>query len=290
MTTALILFLIILFCSLLLADFSWSNVLSTDRNEVVFAGRNHEYGAYRIRQEHHRVMVLAMVLGFGVIGAATVLPSMLGSTTYSIVPPINSKGVEVVLPPLDPPAGVVPPTPPPPAPPVPPSGGASANVAAVAVDSLPATRTDSSTLAFGPGAGLPADSAGTAAPIVPNGGGGTGGTGSAEGPRYKRIWELDEEPEFPGGEAGLKKFLDRTLVYPEISQLLEHHGTVWVEFVVDRDGSVVGIRVAKGVTKELDAEAVRAVKRMPKWKPGIIDDEPVPVLYQQKFSFELEPR
>ena len=48
MTTALILFLIILLCSLLLADFSWSNVLSTDRNEVVFAGRNHEYGAYRI--------------------------------------------------------------------------------------------------------------------------------------------------------------------------------------------------------------------------------------------------
>lgn len=290
MTTALTLFLIILFCSLLLADFSWSNVLSNDRNEVVFAGRNHDYGAYRIRREHHRVMVLAMVFGFGVIGAATVLPSMLGTTTYSLVPPFNSKGIEVVLPPADPPAGVVPPTPPTPTPPVPPSGGASAEVAAVAVDSLSAARTDTSTLASGPGAGLSADSVGTGGSIVPNGGGGNGDTGSLEGLRYKNKWELDVQPEFPGGEAGLKKFLDRTLVYPEISQLLEHHGTVWVEFVVDRDGSVVGIRVAKGVTKELDAEAVRAVKRMPKWKPGIIDDEPVPVLYQQKFTFELEPR
>lgn len=289
MTTALILFLIILFCSLLLADFSWSNVLSTDRNEVVFAGRNHEYGAYRIRQEHHRVMVLSMVFGFGVIGAATVLPSMFGNTTYSIVPPINSKGVVVVLPPVDPPAGVVPPTPPTPTPPVPPSSGGSPDVAAVAVDSLPAARADTSTLASGPGAGLSAESVGTTAPIVPNSGG-TGNTGSSDGLRYKNKWELDVQPEFPGGEAGLKKFLDRTLVYPEISQLLEHHGTVWVEFVVDRDGSVVSIRVAKGVTKELDAEAVRAVKHMPKWKPGIIDDEPVPVLYQQKFTFELEPR
>lgn len=284
MTTALILFLIILFCSLLLADFSWSNVLSTDRNEVVFAGRNHDYGAYRIRQEHHRVMVLAMVFGIGVIGAATVLPSMLGTTTYSIVPPFNHGGVEVFLPPVEPPSGVVPPTPPPPVPPVPPSGGASSDVAVTAVDSLLAARPDTSGQASGPGVGPSVDTTGIPAPpITPAGGG--GGTPPPTGIPPGKV--ADKQPRYPGGETALYADLDNLIIYPEIAIDGQEEGTVLVGFIVDSDGSITDVKVVRGRSPALDREAVRVVKRLKRWEPGQYDGHPVPVRFHLPIKFEL---
>lgn len=284
MTTALILFVIILFCSLLLADFSWSNVLSTNRNEVVFAGRNHDYGAYRIRQEHHRVMVLAMVFGFGGIGALTVLPSVLGTTTYSMVPPFRSAVVEFETPPFDPPSGVVPPTPPPPVPPVPPSGGPSPDVPVDAVDSLPAARPDTSGLVSGPGNGTGIDTSGAPGPpVLPAGGG--GGVLPPTGIPPGKV--ADKQPRYPGGETALYADLDDLIIYPEIAIDGQEEGTVLVGFIVDSDGSITDVKVVRGRSPALDREAVRVVKRLKRWEPGQYDGQPVPVRFHLPIKFEL---
>ncbi|MEO8067921.1 MAG: energy transducer TonB [Flavobacteriales bacterium] len=296
MTTALVLFLVIVLLSLLFADQGWSNVLSSSRNDVVFAGRNKAYGAYRIRQEHHRVLVVSLVFAVGLMTTLTIVPRLLA--TGPVQPPWkpdDRMGTTVIL--SDDPTEKAQPVKPisnPPKPPSDPDPKYNPNeVPDIVVDSTaegPRVDTVTTTAAKEPSTGP----TGTT-PIPPTGGALSGGThGSSgsgeggEGPRYKRTWELDEAPEFPGGDAGLSRYFDRTIIYPEISEDRREEGTVWVEFVVDVDGSVTGARIAKGVTKELDAEALRSIRRMPHWKPGLIGDDPVAVLCQQRIVFELE--
>lgn len=78
----------------------------------------------------------------------------------------------------------------------------------------------------------------------------------------------DEMPEFPGGLEKLNKFLGQNLQYPENAQIRGIQGKVYVTFVVERDGSISNAKVAKSIDSELNAEAIRVVKLMPKWNPG----------------------
>lgn len=73
---------------------------------------------------------------------------------------------------------------------------------------------------------------------------------------------------FPGGAVEMQKWIASNVVYPEISISMEEQGRVYVTFVVERDGSISGIEVVKGVSKDLDREAKRLVRSMPKWTPG----------------------
>lgn len=293
MTTALILLLAVVLFSLLLSDLGWSNVLSSTRNDVVFADRNRRYGAYRIRQEHHRVMIVSFLSATGVVAAGFGIPMLLSAGSFiapiTIIPPHIPEGVMVDF------GEVHPPQPPTPIkteviPPV--KDPAKEPEIVVAIDSLPnqpELKVDSSLTASRPSpdkGGVAGGPGGT----PPTGGGGGGpdtGGGGGSNTHIKHVWELDVYPEFPNGQKGLTKFLAREVHYPSVSEELGHEGTVWVEFVVDVDGSVTRVRVAKGVKKELDAEAVRAVRSMPRWKPGMIGDQPVPVLHQQKIVFEI---
>lgn len=95
-------------------------------------------------------------------------------------------------------------------------------------------------------------------------------------------------PEFIGGEEALIRFLNKKIIYPkyEIEQGIV--GTVIVEFVVDKDGSINDAKIIKGVTAGMNQEALRVVKMMPKWKPGIQGGEPVKVLFNVPITFELD--
>ena len=75
-------------------------------------------------------------------------------------------------------------------------------------------------------------------------------------------------PEFPGGAGEMAAFIQDEFVYPEMAREMHEEGTVWVEFVVYSDGKIKDVKVVKGVSETLDREAVRVVKRMPKWSPG----------------------
>jgi len=79
---------------------------------------------------------------------------------------------------------------------------------------------------------------------------------------------VGQDPLFPGGAGEMASFIQKTFEYPEMAREMGEQGTVWVEFVVFSDGSIKQVRVVKGVSESLDKEAIRVVKRMPKWKPG----------------------
>ena len=85
----------------------------------------------------------------------------------------------------------------------------------------------------------------------------------------QQIFQVVEEmPEFPGGMGECMKFLGKNIKYPTISQENGVQGRVIVQFVVNRDGSIVDPVVVRGVDPYLDKEALRVVNQMPKWSPG----------------------
>jgi protein TonB len=79
---------------------------------------------------------------------------------------------------------------------------------------------------------------------------------------------VEQQAEFPGGQAALMKWLSQNVRYPETAQQNDVQGRVIVKFVVEKDGSIGAATILKGVDKDLDREALRVVKKMPRWQPG----------------------
>ena len=105
----------------------------------------------------------------------------------------------------------------------------------------------------------------------------------------QQIFQVVEEmPEFPGGMSECMKFLGKNIKYPTISQENGVQGRVIVQFVVNRDGSIVDAVVARGVDPYLDKEALRVVGLMPKWKPGKQRGKEVRVKYTLPVMFRLQ--
>jgi periplasmic protein TonB len=80
---------------------------------------------------------------------------------------------------------------------------------------------------------------------------------------------VEQEPTFPGGEEAMMVFIKKNVLYPESAIIGGQEGKVYVSFVVERDGSISNVTIVRGVSPELDNEALRVVKMMPNWIPGI---------------------
>jgi TonB family protein len=100
----------------------------------------------------------------------------------------------------------------------------------------------------------------------------------------------DPMPEFPGGADALQKFMVNNIRYPQVCLETDVQGKVYVRFVVNTDGSIEKVEVLRGIPdcRELDKEAVRFVKSMPKWKPGIVNGKPVKVYMTLPIRFHVE--
>jgi len=99
---------------------------------------------------------------------------------------------------------------------------------------------------------------------------------------------VEQMPEFPGGEAALQRYLHNSVKYPNIAMENGIQGKVYVGFVVERNGSISNVRIARGVDASLDKEAMRVVRLMPKWIPGKQNGEPVRVSFTAPINFVLE--
>ena len=99
---------------------------------------------------------------------------------------------------------------------------------------------------------------------------------------------VEQMPQFPGGEAALMKYLKSHINYPPKAAKNNIEGNVIVQFVVKKDGSIGEVKVVHSLEKDLDKEAVRVVKSLPKFTPGRHDGQAVSVWYTLPVSFKLK--
>ena len=98
---------------------------------------------------------------------------------------------------------------------------------------------------------------------------------------------VENMPVFPGGDLGLMKYIQKNVKYPPIAKEYNITGKVYVQFIVNKSGSVTNVKVVRGVDKNLDAEAVRVIKSLPKYKPGKQRGKPVRVMFTAPINFWL---
>ena len=99
---------------------------------------------------------------------------------------------------------------------------------------------------------------------------------------------VEQMPKFPGGDAELYKFISNNLNYPAMAIENNVEGRVVVQFVVTKDGSIGNVKVVRSVDRDLDNEAIRVCKKLPKFIPGKQNGQPVNVWYTLPVTFKLQ--
>jgi protein TonB len=101
------------------------------------------------------------------------------------------------------------------------------------------------------------------------------------------LWGADKMPAFGNGYADMEAYIRKHIRYPARAVKDGIEGTVFVEFVVDAEGYVKDARVVHGIRRDLDEEALRVVRSMPRWEPGINKGFPVPVRQTMPITYKL---
>lgn len=264
-------------------------------DDIVFANRNKDYGAYSLRKQYPKVVTRALIIG-GILFTLGVL----SPTIISALAPEKQEQamVEVDLmklppPPIDP--NEPPPPPPPPVempkvntvkflpPEVKPDEEVPEETPPPAVEELKEAVAAEKTQEGDPNAEdvIVAPEA-SAAPTKQE-------VAVEAAPKEEEIFTVvEQQPEFTGGMAALGQYLQKNLHYPAAAQRANISGRVFVSFVVNTDGSIQDVQVLKGLGFGTDEEAVRVVKSMPKWRPGKQSGRPVRVKYNLPINFTLE--
>jgi len=98
---------------------------------------------------------------------------------------------------------------------------------------------------------------------------------------------VDPMPEFPGGKDQMNEFLTKNTRYPRSAVKDDIKGTVLVSFVVLESGKIDKIEIKQSIREDLDNEAIRVIKKMPNWNPGMVKGVPVKVRFTVPFIFDM---
>jgi TonB family protein len=98
---------------------------------------------------------------------------------------------------------------------------------------------------------------------------------------------VETMPQFPGGEEARIKYMINAIKYPEAAKKQQLQGTVYVSFIVEKDGSISDTKVLRGIGKLCDEEAIRVIEAMPKWTPGLQNGKTVRVKFTIPIQFKL---
>ncbi|NQU34997.1 MAG: energy transducer TonB [Bacteroidetes bacterium] len=101
------------------------------------------------------------------------------------------------------------------------------------------------------------------------------------------VYIAEEQPTFPGGYSAMLKFLTDNVVYPELAKQINTTGTVYLQFVVEKDGSITDIKLLREIGSGCDEEAIRLIQLMPKWNCGKQNGRPVRVMMSIPIKFSL---
>jgi protein TonB len=265
---------------------TWQQVTSSARNGLVFQNRNREYGAYQLRNEYDKRLMLIMLSILMTIG--------ISYGTYIVIknlpeeklppPPVDTTQFTVQAPPVE---DDVPP--PPPEEPPPPMERTVAFMPPVVVDipvedeippqdAMEETRASTETNNTDEENFAPPVVGGEAPPVV------------TPEPEEEIYTFVDEEAEFPGGYPAMMQFIQKNYVYPPTALDMGVEGKVYVKFVVTSDGTVSSVQVERGLAgcPECDKEALRVVKMMKGWKPGKVNGKSVSSVFRLPLGLKAQ--
>jgi len=255
--------------------------------DVVFTGRNKNYGAYELRRDNGRNTRNALFIGVAVfvvlISANTIINAIAGFIPAS-KPKVKITNVVLAPPPVD---IKKPPPPPPPEPPKPKVDQVKFPPPVVKPDvqvkenpptvkELEVADPGTKNLKGDKNADVTIDE-----PV------GTADTKVTEDDGNKIFTSVEQVPEFPGGLDKFAAYLAKNIRYPAVARENNTQGRVIVSFVCEKDGSLTDVKVARGIGDGCDEEAVRVIKASPHWKPGIQNGRPVRVAYSVPINFTL---
>ncbi|PIF31570.1 protein TonB [Flavobacterium sp. 9] len=251
--------------------------------DIVFEGRNKIYGAYELRKSNNKTTVRALIIGSIIFSFAVAAPLIASFLPDSSEDDVNNN-VKIATVKLPPKKEEVKPNQPPPPPPPPKVDQVKFTKPVVAkaeevtedppkIEELKDKKVGSETIKGDPDAVLTVDE-----PV---------GTGTAavveEDNQVYNTAGIEVKPDFPGGIEKFYKFVGNNYKTPEEEGL---KGKVYVTFVVEKDGSLTDIKVLRDIGYGTGAEAIRVLKKCPKWTPGEQNGKKVRVLYSLPITIQ----
>lgn len=276
-------------------------ILKSDTLDLIFEGRNKNYGAYFLRRQYPKFLGRALLIGI-LIAVAFIAYAYLSTKLKDLVEAQDVKVDLANIPPPPPMDETKPPPPPPPQPPPPPERASvqyvppkvtkdelvKEKVELATVEDLKEKDPGTKTVKGDPNAKQVID-ADNAKP------------GAFDDERKSVIVEpkkedenkifrvVEQNPEFPGGLSAMMAFLRDNIKYPAAARENGLQGKVFIQFVVEKDGSITAVKVIKdNVGGGAGIEAQRVVKMMPNWKPGKQNGKSVRVQYTLPVNFQLQ--
>jgi periplasmic protein TonB len=253
------------------------NIYTDDWCEMVFDGKNKEYGAFENRQKSSKRHGLALIIAVSVFTVGVSAPVLI----KVLKPEKKSRNIEVtnlVNVKIDKPVEneIKPPPPPPPpkaqvrfTPPVVTNEQVTEEIKTI--DELKETKAAITTT---DAAGSTDENAVVDLKITEE--------------KQEPLTFVEQMPEFPGGAEALLTYLAKNIKYPSIATEMGISGRVILQFVVDKYGKISNVKLVRGIGGGCDEEAIRVVKNMPSWKPGRQNGKEVPVYYTLPVVFQLK--
>lgn len=269
-----------------------SAILNADLLDIIFEGRNKEYGAYELRRTYNRrlrvsvavMLSLALMLSLGQLLASRLSPD----EARTAMMPTDLELEKVEQPEDEPPPVVPPPTPPPQ------QIQTIQYTAPVIVDEdvpedeKPPEMTELEDVKIDVADREGEKDLGIVAPPVED-----QGKGVIDAPKPKEedlntpFLKVEIESSYPGGRPAWERFLNKNFRYPQDAQDNGIQGTVVVQFVVDREGNVSNVQAISG-PPELRGEAERVIRKSGKWEPAVQNARKVPSYKKQPIVFSLQ--
>lgn len=272
-----------------------SNQISykVDLNEIIFSNKNKEYGAYDLRKRYHKYITIAVWASIAFFVVVTTAPALISKIKPKQTDTLNRKRIIQITDLAEPP---------------------SIDKKQEIQQQVEAPPPLKSTIKFLPPVVKPDEQVTeeyipTVEELKNIDPGAKTQEGQAGGVDYSLIevqeatkqeivdeapekkeepfTYVEEMPNYPGGDENLMAFITSNVQYPEIAKRAGVEGKVYVSFVVEKNGSIAEVRVAKGIGAGCDEEALRVVKMMSNWKPGKQNGKPVRVRVLIPFTFKL---
>ncbi len=263
-----------------------SNFAYASLDDIVFEGRNREYGAYLLRKLYPTNLWRGLIMAISLFMLLVSLPLIVNKlwpkeeVITPIIEPIPITPIDIVVPkpeidkPIEQPKQVAPPT------------------AATIQNTIPKIEKNPTngkempeTIPPGIESGPTTTPGNGGSTVVPNPG---NGSAIIEKPEPSPILDIAEiNPAFPGGNEALFEYLSKNIRYPILAERNHLEGMVIVQFVVNEEGAISDIVVLKKLGGGTDEEAVRVIKNMPAWSPGKQSGRPVKVRFTLPIRFTL---